>query len=136
MAPTCDGDGPSASAPHGGLKGTLRGSLRSASRWGCAPTLDPAPVRRPLAAMDPMPRCGPYGARHPILERRGHMAERAVFGERIILSREEAFDVVARCDEVVGHAEAIGEMSIAFAVDSIRQLVLGRLMGVSGGPDD
>ena len=64
------------------------------------------------------------------------MAERAVFGDGIILSREEVFDVVARCDEVVGHAEAIGEMSIAFAVDSVRQLVLGRLMGVPGGLDD
>lgn len=64
------------------------------------------------------------------------MAERAVFGGGIILSREEVFDMVARCDEVVGHAEAIGEMSIAFAVDSVRQLVLGRLMGVPGGLDD
>ena len=64
------------------------------------------------------------------------MAERAVFGDGIILSREEVLDVVARCDEVVGHAESIGEMSIAFAVDSVRQLVLGRLMGVAGGLDD
>jgi hypothetical protein len=37
---------------------------------------------------------------------------------------------------VVGHAEAIGETSIAFAVDGVRRLVLGRLMGEPGGLDD
>jgi hypothetical protein len=64
------------------------------------------------------------------------MADRAEFGDGITLSRDEALDVVARCDEVVGHAEAIGETSIAFAVDAVRKLVLGRLMGEPGGLDD
>ncbi len=57
------------------------------------------------------------------------MAERPEFREEIVLNRDEVFDVVAACDEIVGHAEAIGEMSIAFTVDSVRQLLLSRLMG-------
>lgn len=64
------------------------------------------------------------------------MAERPQFRDGITLSRDEVLDVVARCDEVVGHAEASGEMSIAFAVDSVRQLLLGRLMGEAGGLDE
>ncbi len=63
------------------------------------------------------------------------MAERPDFGEGIHLSRDEVLDVVARCDEVVDQAEAVGELSIAFAVDSVRQLLLGRLMGETGGLD-
>ncbi len=63
------------------------------------------------------------------------MAKRPDFGEGIHLSRDEVLDVVARCDEVVDQAEAVGELSIAFAVDSVRQLLLGRLMGETGGLD-
>ena len=87
--------------------------------------------------MDRMPRTGPAGARHPIMKgQAGTMADVAQFRDEITLSRDEVFDVVARCDEVVGHAEAMGQMSIAFAVDSVRQLLLGRLMGEPGGLDD
>ncbi len=64
------------------------------------------------------------------------MAERAAFAESITLTRAEVLDVVARCDEVVGHAEELGEVSIAFAVDSVRKLLLGRLMGQAGGLDE
>ena len=60
------------------------------------------------------------------------MARRAEFRTQITLSREEIFDVVASCDEVVGHAEDVGEMSIAFTVDATRRLLLGRLMGEPG----
>jgi hypothetical protein len=63
------------------------------------------------------------------------MAERAEFADGIGLSREEVLDVVARCDEVVAHAEVVGEMSIAFAVDAVRKLLPGRLMGEGGGLD-
>jgi len=52
------------------------------------------------------------------------------------LGRGEVFDVVARCDEIVGHAAATGDLSVAFGVDSIRQFLLGRLMGEPGGLDD
>ena len=64
------------------------------------------------------------------------MAERADFRSEITLSRAEVFDVVARCDEVVTYAEAAGELGIAFAADSVRKLLLGRLMGEAGGLDD
>ncbi len=64
------------------------------------------------------------------------MAERAEFRDEVTLSRADALDVVARCDEVVAHAESIGQTSIAFAVDAVRKLVLGRLMGEAGGLDD
>ncbi len=64
------------------------------------------------------------------------MGDRAEFADAITLSRQEVFDVVARCDEVVGRAEAVGELGIAFAVESVRRLLLGRLMGEPGGLDD
>ena len=64
------------------------------------------------------------------------MDERAEFLSEITLSRDEALDLVARCEEVLIHAEAIGEVSIAFAMDGVRKFVLGRLMGESGGLDD
>jgi hypothetical protein len=57
------------------------------------------------------------------------------FASAITLSKAEVFDVVARCDEVVGHAAAWGDLSVAFGVDSIRQFLLGRLMGDPGGLD-
>jgi hypothetical protein len=64
------------------------------------------------------------------------MVERAEFRSEITLSRDEVFDVVARCDEVVTYAAAEGELGIAFAADSVRKLLLGRLMGEAGGLDD
>jgi hypothetical protein len=64
------------------------------------------------------------------------MAERAEFRSEITLSRDEVFDVVARCDEVVTYAEGAGELGVAFAADSVRKLLLGRLMGEAGGLDD
>ncbi len=60
----------------------------------------------------------------------------AAFGRGITLRRDEVFDIVARCDEIVGHASAMGDLSVAFGVDSIRQFLLGRLMGEPGGLDD
>ena len=64
------------------------------------------------------------------------MAERAEFADKIILSREEVFDVVACCEEVVTYAEQIDEVSVAAAVESVRRFVLGRLQGRPGGLDD
>lgn len=42
------------------------------------------------------------------------MAQPVEFSTQITLSTDEIFDVVASCDEVVGHADDVGEMSIAF----------------------
>jgi hypothetical protein len=64
------------------------------------------------------------------------MAERVEFREEITLQRDEVLDAVARCDEVVGRAEAVGELGMAFAVESVRRLLLGRLMGEPGGLDE
>jgi uncharacterized protein Yka (UPF0111/DUF47 family) len=64
------------------------------------------------------------------------MAQRAEFRTQITLSREEIFDLVASCDEVVGHAEDVGEMSIAFEVDATGRFLLGRLMGEPGTLDE
>lgn len=64
------------------------------------------------------------------------MAERPEFRNEITLSRDEVFDIVARCDEVVTYAEAAGELGTAFAADSVRKLLLGRLMGEPGGLDE
>lgn len=64
------------------------------------------------------------------------MDELAGFRDAITLSRDEALDVVARCEEVVIYAEQIGEVSVAAAVESVRRFVLGRLQGASGGLDD
>jgi len=64
------------------------------------------------------------------------MDERAEFRSKITLSRDEALDLVARVEDVQIHAEAIGEVSIAFAMDGVRKFVLGRLMGDPGGLDD
>ena len=61
------------------------------------------------------------------------MHEPAEFGDQIALTRSEVFDVVALCDEIVTRAEALGEVEIALAVDSVRRLLLGRLMGEPGG---
>jgi len=64
------------------------------------------------------------------------MDERTGFRDEITLSRGEALDVVARCEEVVIYAEQIGEVSVAAAVVSVRRFVLGRLQGAGGGLDD
>jgi len=74
------------------------------------------------------------GVAHPLDAHRkaAETDETPTFGSEITLSRAEVFDVAARCDEIVGHAEARGDLSIAFSVDSIRQFVLGRLMGEPG----
>ena len=64
------------------------------------------------------------------------MDERACFRNEITVNRDEALDVVARCEEVVIYAEQVGEVSVAVAVESVRRLVLGRLQGAPGGLDD
>ena len=64
------------------------------------------------------------------------MGERAELRDEITLSRDEALDVVARCEEVVIYAEQVGEMSVAAAVESVRRFLLGRLQGQPGGLDD
>ena len=86
--------------------------------------------------MDRMPESGPSGPGIRSWEEQPPMAERADFRNEITLSRDEVLDVVASCDEVVVHAEAIGEVGVAFAVDAVRKLLLGRLMGEPGGLND
>lgn len=61
--------------------------------------------------------------------------ERAEFLDEITLSRDEALDVVARCEEVVIYAEGTGEFGVAAMVESVRVFVLGRLQGRPGGLD-
>lgn len=64
------------------------------------------------------------------------MAEPVEFGAEITLGRAEVFDVVARCEEGVELAEAAGQSEIAFLIDGMRRLLLGRLMGSRGGLDE
>ena len=40
---------------------------------------------------------------------------------------------MAGCDEMVAFAEAAGELELAFTVEGMRRLVLGRLLGDAGG---
>lgn len=63
------------------------------------------------------------------------MDEQAGFRDGITLSREDVFDVVARCEEVVGYAEGVGELSVAAMVESVRVFLLGRLQGLGGSLD-
>jgi len=79
---------------------------------------------------------GPVPSRTDVRHGRGGTDETPAFADEITLGRDEVFDVVARCDEVAGHAAAIGDLGIAFSVDSIRRFLLGRLMGEPGGLDD
>ena len=64
------------------------------------------------------------------------MDERAEFRDEVILCRHEVLDVVARCEEVAIYADAIGEVSVAVSIDSVRRFLLGRLQGAPGGLDD
>jgi hypothetical protein len=79
-----------------------------------------------------MPGCGPVGAGHPIPAKELVMADPVEFQPEITLSKDEALDLVAGCDEMVAFAEAAGELELAFTVEGMRRLVLGRLLGEPG----
>lgn len=58
------------------------------------------------------------------------------FALEITLSRGEVFDVVARCEDAVERAEAVGEAELAFLIEGLRRFLLGRLTGSAGGLDE
>jgi hypothetical protein len=60
------------------------------------------------------------------------MADPVAFRPEITLSKDEALDLVAGCDEVVAFAEAAVELELAFTVEGMRRLVLGRLLAEPG----
>ncbi len=60
------------------------------------------------------------------------MVDPVEFRPEITLSKEEALDLVAGCDEVVAFTEAVGALELAFTVEGMRRLVLGRLLGEPG----
>ena len=49
--------------------------------------------------------------------------------------RGEVFDVVARCEEAVDLAEAAAQPEIAFPLEGVRRVLLGRLMGRASALD-
>ncbi len=57
------------------------------------------------------------------------------FLPEITLSRDEALDVIARC-EAAAAAETAGAVEVAFAVEGVARFLLGRLTGHPGGLDD
>ncbi len=64
------------------------------------------------------------------------MAEPVECKAEITLSRGEAFDVVARCEEAVERAEMANTPELAFVIEGVRRFLLGRLTGCAGGLDD
>ena len=64
------------------------------------------------------------------------MVEPVEFEVEITLARAEVFDVVARCEEAVERAEAVGESELALWIEGVRRFLLGRLTGSPGGLDD
>ena len=60
------------------------------------------------------------------------MVDPVEFRPEITLSKDEALDLVAGCDEVAAFAEAAGQLELAFTVEGMRRLVLGRLLGEPG----
>ncbi len=60
------------------------------------------------------------------------MADPVEFRPEITLSKDEALDLVAGCDEMLSFTEASGELELAFTVEGMRRLVLGRLLGEPG----
>lgn len=64
------------------------------------------------------------------------MFEPVEFATEITVRKTEVFDIVARCEEAIERAEIAGETELAFGIEGIRRFLLGRLMGVEGGPDD
>ena len=60
------------------------------------------------------------------------MVDPVEFRPEITLSKDEALDLVAGCDEVVAFAEAAGALELAFTVEGMRRLVLGRLLAGPG----
>ena len=81
-----------------------------------------------------MPECGPVrGPGIRFLRKELVVADRVEFQPEITFSKDEALDLVAGCDEVLSFAEASGELELAFTVEGMRRLVLGRLLGDAGG---
>ena len=64
------------------------------------------------------------------------MMEPVEFALEITLSRGEVFDVVARCEDAVERAGAVGEAELAFLIEGLRRFLLGRLTGSAGGLDE
>ena len=64
------------------------------------------------------------------------MTEPVEFRAEITLTKDEVLDVVGRCHEVLSLAEESGQVEISFAVEGVRRLLLGRLMGEPGALDD
>ncbi len=60
------------------------------------------------------------------------MVEPVEFPSEITLAKHEALDLVAACDELLDLAEAGGHFEVAFTVEGMRRLVLGRLLGEAG----
>lgn len=60
------------------------------------------------------------------------MDELTGFRPEITITKDEALDVVASCDEIMEQAEAAGALEIVFAAEGIKRLLLGRLMGADG----
>ncbi len=56
------------------------------------------------------------------------MVEPLEFPSEITLTKHEALDLVAAC-ELLDFAEAGGHVEVAFTVEGMRRLVLGRLLG-------
>ncbi len=57
------------------------------------------------------------------------MVEPVGFGVEIMLGKAEVLDHVAQCEEAVELAEAAGQAEIAFQIEGVRRVLLGRLMG-------
>ncbi len=57
------------------------------------------------------------------------MFEPVLFEAEITLTKHDALDVVARCEEAVERAEFAGEPELAFVIEGLRRFLLGRLMG-------
>jgi hypothetical protein len=60
------------------------------------------------------------------------MVEPVEFPSEITLTKHQALDLVAACDELMDFAEAGGHVEVAFTVEGMRRLVLGRLLGETG----
>jgi hypothetical protein len=64
------------------------------------------------------------------------MGEPVEFLPEITLSRQEALDVIARCEEAAAAAMAAGALEAAFAIEGVGRFLVGRLTGHPGGLDD
>ncbi len=63
------------------------------------------------------------------------MTDPVRFPDEITLTKDEALDLVAACDELLDFAEGVGELGVAFTVEGMRRLLLARLLGEAGDGD-